>query len=146
MFQIQSSDTTIDACFTAQLAHVDRLWKEVKVHLALNRLDDVLFSVNLLLREALNNAIRHGCGLDDTQTVTFSLAILPDHIELDVQDTGTGFDWRRKFQTLETDGPDCMACSGRGLYIMGLYASDVRYNDAGNALHLKIPLSGKPVK
>ncbi len=146
MFQIQSSDTKLDACFTAHLAHVDRLWKEVKVHLVLNRLENVLFSVNLLLREALNNAIKHGCGLDATQTVTFSLVILSDHIELDVQDTGTGFDWRRKFLTLETDGPECMACSGRGLYIMGLYATDVRYNDVGNALHLKIPLSGKPVK
>lgn len=139
MFHIEVAESTLSARFSARLELVDRLWVEVKSWLILNHLEPMLFSVNLVLREAVNNAIKHGCALDHTQTVKCSLRLLPDSVEIDVQDSGPGFNWQQKMDFLANHEPDVMACSGRGIMIMQLYAQEVEFSSAGNGLRLKIP-------
>jgi serine phosphatase RsbU (regulator of sigma subunit)/anti-sigma regulatory factor (Ser/Thr protein kinase) len=102
------------------------------------RVEGDRFTVRLLLREALLNAIRHGAGLDPGQKIQYDLRVRPWHLEMRVQDPGPGFDWKGALAS----GPDPMAVSGRGLTILKAYADEVIYNAEGNQLTLVVRRGG----
>jgi serine/threonine-protein kinase RsbW len=116
-------------------AEVDRACAEALRLLGDRGLADHAFAVHLLLREVLNNAVRHGCGSDPARRVECRFACEPDAIVIEVGDDGPGFAWR------EAMGGTCPvagdACSGRGLCILKDYADEVRYSDGGNRVLLR---------
>lgn len=87
------------------------------------------FAAELLLREALANAMSHGLA---TKTITCVLRAKKRHLVLAVCDGGKGFDWRTAGKT----EPNAAAVDGRGLMIYRHYASAVRFNAAGNCVTL----------
>jgi anti-sigma regulatory factor (Ser/Thr protein kinase) len=88
------------------------------------------FAVELLLREALANAVNHGCHGDPAKQVRCSVRLGRSRLIIAVEDDGDGFDWRAAW-----DHPPAMSeCSGRGIEILQKYANRVRYNDRGNAV------------
>jgi serine/threonine-protein kinase RsbW len=98
-------------------------------------LQAVVFCVELLAREFLNNAILHGNQRDAAKHVTLQLRVGRRWIHLRVVDEGAGFAWRRTMpRVLPEDTADC----GRGLAIGARYADRVRYNRRGNAVSLRI--------
>ncbi|MGA3019266.1 MAG: ATP-binding protein [Bryobacteraceae bacterium] len=88
------------------------------------------FAAELLVREALINAVVHGCQTDPGKQVRCSLRLTGRRLLLAVEDDGDGFDWREAWGR-----PAAVSdCSGRGIEILRKYANRVRYNDRGNAV------------
>jgi anti-sigma regulatory factor (Ser/Thr protein kinase) len=86
------------------------------------------FAAELLLREALTNAVVHGCHAESGKQVRCSMRLRDRRLLIVVDDDGDGFDWRaaRCISGVFSD------CSGRGMEILSKYANRVRYNDRGN--------------
>ena len=98
--------------------------------LALHKKDR--FAVELLLREALNNAVIHGCAQRQQLFFSCLLLISEQDLSIEVADDGPGFNWRSKL-----DGPPGQeAESGRGMSIYALYAQSTKFNDNGNCITL----------
>jgi len=89
-----------------------------------------LFGAELLLREALTNAVRHGSHTGPGKQMKCCLRIKGGRLLIAVEDYGCGFDWRRAWES-QAQTQDC---SGRGIEILRKYSSRVRYNDRGNAV------------
>ncbi len=97
------------------------------------------FAVELLLREALTNAVAHGCECDSTKCVAWTLRLRRGRgqsqwrtLLIAVRDEGPGFEWSgASGRRAALD-----ACSGRGLEIYRCYANLVRFNRLGNAVFL----------
>jgi serine/threonine-protein kinase RsbW len=88
------------------------------------------FDAELLLREALTNAVLHGCDADPNKQVRCVLRLNSRRLLIVVQDDGDGFDWRAAWNHAAT----LADCSGRGVEILRTYANHVRYNKRGNAV------------
>jgi anti-sigma regulatory factor (Ser/Thr protein kinase) len=88
------------------------------------------FPAELLLREALTNAVVHGCQADPRRQVRCTLRLKDRRLLIVVEDDGAGFDWLAARSNL-SNLPDC---SGRGLEILRKYANHVRYNSRGNVV------------
>ncbi len=88
------------------------------------------FTAELLVREALTNAVLHGCHADPRRLVRCVLRLKGRRLLIAVEDDGDGFDWRAAWShpAALTD------CSGRGIGILRKYANHVRYNDRGNVV------------
>jgi anti-sigma regulatory factor (Ser/Thr protein kinase) len=94
----------------------------------LNRVNG--FAAELLLREALTNAVAHGSHADPSKQVHCFLRLKRGRLLIAVEDYGCGFDWRAAWSTPAASSD----CSGRGMEILRKYATRVRYNDRGNAV------------
>ncbi len=90
------------------------------------------FGTELLLREALNNAVLHGSEPNSELPVHCIFRMRHQSILISVSDGGTGFAWR----TTMTLRPDESASSGRGLDIYERYADAIRFNRRGNQITL----------
>lgn len=95
------------------------------------------FVVELLLREALNNAVVHGCHGDPRKQVRCLLRLGERRLLIAVEHDGDGFDWR----AARARAAELSDCSGRGIEILRKYASHVRYNERGNAVAIVKRLS-----
>lgn len=121
------------AKFPADLCEVDAFCAKVRVWLVDNYLQTHVFAVELLLREALNNAVLHGCGNDPGKKVTAGVSVSERWIRLEVADEGSGFDWRK----LDAVVPGGETASGRGHIIFGQYADDYHFNHVGNQVFIR---------
>ena len=88
------------------------------------------FKAELLVREALTNAVVHGCRSDPARQVRCSLRLRRNRLFIAVADEGEGFDWRAARHTKA----DVSDCSGRGVEILYRYAQHVRFNEKGNVV------------
>ena len=136
MYQVDAGNKSIKASFSARLENIDRLMKKLRLVLRGANLEGSSFACELVARETLNNAVRHGCGSDSSKTVKCSFQIRKGSIVMRVSDEGEGFNWRdyiiREARSLDT--------SGWGLTILRTYASEVSFNEKGNEVMLKIPV------
>lgn len=97
-----------------------------------------LFAINLVLREGLTNAVRHGNKGDPEKLVRLELWVEASRaqdlmVQVKIQDQGQGFDWQQVQNTPLTETED----HGRGLPIMKSYFTACRYNTKGNILYLE---------
>jgi anti-sigma regulatory factor (Ser/Thr protein kinase) len=90
------------------------------------------FAVELLLREALTNAVQHGVKGAAEGVVSCRVRMIRGGIEMCVADSGAGFDWRMR--RAEASPP--LAESGRGLAILERYSSSLRFNRKGNGVRV----------
>ena len=92
------------------------------------------FSVELVTRESLCNAVIHGNGCDPEKKIYLELRIGTLWIRLQVADEGAGFNWRRERKTPR----DETVADGRGLAIYARYAGRTAFNRRGNRVTLWI--------
>ncbi len=121
-----------DCSFPAVSSSVEPMARALRAYLTGCCSPCFRFKVELLLREALTNAIEHGCGGNPELRVRCVARRRPSRLLLAVLDEGPGFDWRRHQQRellLEST-------RGRGLPILRQYADAVRFNTAGNGVVL----------
>jgi anti-sigma regulatory factor (Ser/Thr protein kinase) len=90
------------------------------------------FATELLLREALTNYVVHGCAEDPSKRIICVLRAKPGRLLIAVRDSGPGFDWRAVWNA----SADIFDTHGRGIEILRIYASAVRFNESGNSLTL----------
>ena len=93
-----------------------------------------VFAVRLAVEEALNNAIRHGNGLDPEKTAELVYEVTKEQVDIRVRDEGPGFDYRQVPDPTLDENLD--KPTGRGLMLMRAYMDVVEYNDKGNELHM----------
>lgn len=87
--------------------------------------DDALFGIDMAVREALANAVKHGNKLDETKQVEVTLLSLDDRMEIIIRDFGKGFD------VLEVPDPtnpeNLLKASGRGILFMHNFVDKVEW-------------------
>jgi serine/threonine-protein kinase RsbW len=93
--------------------------------------------VELLLREALTNAVVHGCNTDPRKIVGCALRLKGRRLLIIVENAGNGFDWR----DASRNSANPTDCSGRGIEILRRYADHVRFSDRGNMVAIVKRLS-----
>ena len=86
------------------------------------------FTAELLLREALTNAVVHGSKCNPEKQVRCAVQLSDRRLRIAVEDDGEGFDWRSARTGLDRN----VSSSGRGLQLLRHYATQVRFNAKGN--------------
>jgi anti-sigma regulatory factor (Ser/Thr protein kinase) len=103
----------------------DKGWSEAEVH-----------SVDLALREALANAIHHGCGDDPTKKVQCVVTYEDTgEIVIVVRDPGPGFDTAAVPNPLE--GQNIFKSSGRGVFLINQLMDAVGFRDGGREVEMR---------
>lgn len=131
MFQFRNTDGGFHIDMAAQLTLIDEADEHLLAYFRSQPVDVDLFSVRILLREALMNAVIHGSGQDANKRVTLEVRLDREGITLIVQDGGSGF----KRDQLPA-AVDVLADGGRGMALMDIYADRVTLNSAGNRIEL----------
>ncbi len=94
------------------------------------------YEIETSLREALANAIIHGCGNDPSKIVQCCVACDEDHgLLLIVRDPGTGFDVAQLPDPMI--GQNLYAEHGRGIYLINTLMDDVRFERGGTEIHMR---------
>lgn len=97
---------------------------------------DDIDAVEIALREALANAIRHGCRGDVTQYVRCSFTYEEsDHVMLVVRDPGSGFDPAAVPDPFDVGNR--LNPGGRGLLLMRGLMDDVQFVDGGREVRMR---------
>ena len=87
--------------------------------------EDVIFGIDMAVREAITNAVVHGNKLDETKFAEISLKTSPGIFEIAVHDQGKGFN--------PSDIPDptqeenILKTSGRGIFFMRNFMDEVEW-------------------
>ena len=90
------------------------------------------FAIEMLVREAVTNAVLHGSRKDPAKQVRCTFTVGASRCSLRVTDQGPGFDWRAGLdRCADPDRP-----GGRGMELYRLYAHRTLFNRQGNSLLL----------
>lgn len=116
----------------ATLQNIDIFCDKAENMLKKNNLEDYVFPVQMLLREALTNAVVHGCRTNPDFIIKTYFEIFNECIIIVIEDPGDGFDWIH----CNDSGYSLPANSGRGLLILQKYASEYNYNKIGNVIRI----------
>jgi len=122
--------------FSSAMGHIDTACAAVLLYLRSKgpKFFPHLFAVNLGMREAMANAVRHGNKYDAGKLVCMELDISQDPwLRMTISDQGAGFEW---IQVQDNVAPD-EADHGRGMSIMKTYFDRFSYNEKGNILYLE---------
>ncbi|MCP3939978.1 MAG: ATP-binding protein [Desulfobacteraceae bacterium] len=135
-FEVISSKDKLHIRFSSLLESIDEVCKIVTRFLELNQegVASHMFAINLVLREGLTNAVRHGNKTDPDKLVDFQLKIDGEKsIVFTIADQGEGFDWKKQQGAAFLENAD----HGRGMPIMETYFTRYSYNEKGNLLYLE---------
>ncbi|MBU1195088.1 MAG: ATP-binding protein [Proteobacteria bacterium] len=135
-FETEQKEKSIGFVFSSTLENIDVICQKTSEFLRskIKGIESELFTINLVIREGLSNAIRHGNENDPQKKVRFLLVINSDtSIQIEIEDQGNGFDWKKQqVQALPEDEDH-----GRGIIIMDTYFTHYSYNEKGNILYLE---------
>lgn len=139
-FEVLRNADSISFVFSSTYDNIDEVCDRVTQFLKslIQNIEKQLFSINLVIREGLTNAIRHGNKGDPEKTVKCLMTIENFKlIKIVIEDQGEGFDWRKQRTTTIKEDEE----HGRGVSIMETYFSDCSYNEKGNILYLEKDIS-----
>jgi serine/threonine-protein kinase RsbW len=88
--------------------------------------DDAAFGVDMAVREAVANAIKHGNQQDETKTVEVTFTTSPNAFTVEVRDHGSGFS--PESVPDPTDPANLMKTSGRGIFFMRNFMDEVEWS------------------
>jgi len=97
--------------------------------------DDIYGNIMIAVTESVNNAIKHGNGLQNNKNVTIHLNLEPDIITFTVQDQGPGFDFQNLPDPTAPENLD--KPGGRGIFLMKHLADEVKFKDSGRLVELR---------
>ena len=87
--------------------------------------DDALFGIDMAVREALANAVKHGNQLDETKQVEVTLVNHGNSMEILIRDFGKGFDVEEVPDP--TNPENLLKASGRGILFMHNFVDKVEW-------------------
>jgi serine/threonine-protein kinase RsbW len=92
--------------------------------------------INIVLTEALVNAIKHANSADSNKEVHIRISVSDTELLIRVHDNGQGFDLNLVPSTV---CPDPLSEQGRGIYIIRSLMDSVEYrkDNGGNVLEMK---------
>lgn len=94
--------------------------------LQINHRDNILFKINIMLREVLNNAVEHGNNFDETKNIYCKISLTNDIFHFEVQDEGDGFVVNEFFVL---DDGFAMKTRSRGLELIEKYGFEYKFNN-----------------
>ena len=141
-FDVLQTAGSISFTFSSIMGNIDDVCEQTinYIQSKIEGIEAHLFSINLVIREGLTNAVRHGNESDPEKIVRFLLTITENEsIHLMIEDQGDGFDWRKLQNSDLPENND----HGRGIMIIKTYFSHHSYNDKGNILYLEKDIFSK---
>jgi serine/threonine-protein kinase RsbW len=94
------------------------------------------FEIEMALREALANAVLHGCKGDPTKQIECSVSGDKDRgISIMVRDPGEGFDVSNL--ACPTTEQNLFSDHGRGIYLINNLMDEVKYERNGSEIHMR---------
>lgn len=124
------------------LGILDRITESVCQRLKFD--EDTCCQVSMSVVEAGTNAIQHGHGKDATKPVDFEFRLLPDALEIVVEDTGPGFDVSGVNGDI-TSPEHIFDARGRGIFIMRSCMDKVDFTFTGTGTRVRL-LKNRPAK
>lgn len=92
--------------------------------------------IRLAMREALNNALRHGNRMDPNKRIHLSYSCDPQQgLKVMVRDEGVGFDPDAVPDPTEPENLD--RTGGRGVFLMRNLMDEVEFRDGGREVHMR---------
>jgi len=105
--------------------------------------DDARHWIDLAVREALANAIKHGNEQNPAKRVHVDLAVEGEEVVIRIEDEGTGFDPTRLGDPLAPE--NLLRPNGRGIFYMKSFMDEIHYGagpGGGTMVTLRKRLSG----
>lgn len=126
-----------------RLEEIDLVDRLAAAWLAFHRLDRAQRdNLVLAIREAVANAVQHGCALDSSRGVEITFERRNNEAEIRVVDDGGGFDLEALPDPLAPE--NLLRPSGRGILLMRAYADEVEFGfSGGTEVVLRKSLSGE---
>jgi anti-sigma regulatory factor (Ser/Thr protein kinase) len=108
--------------------------------------EDVVFRARVCVAEVLANLLEHGRSRLDGDDIRITLRPVPPALDLEISDSGRPFDPTAR-AVAAAAAPASEVLGGRGLRLLGAYASDMSYWRTGrwNVLSLRVAPAMRPV-
>lgn len=124
-------DVTIPAQISAISPLVEAVMAAVRQHAPSKEM-----AIETALREALANAVKHGCSGDPSKFVQCSVVFEENHsVSIVVSDPGPGFNPSRLPDP--TTGEHLYDDHGRGIYLINQLMDEVRFERGGAEIHMR---------
>ncbi|MGH7909299.1 MAG: ATP-binding protein [Thermodesulfobacteriota bacterium] len=126
----------IQRTLPATAEDVDAMLREIMDALEKNRFPVGDYDeIRLALREALNNAVKHGSGFNAGKKVHVAVRCnLDDGFWISIRDEGAGFDPDQVPNPTEPENLERF--SGRGLFMIRELMDDVQFHDRGREIRM----------
>lgn len=120
------------------LESVDKAASEAEVFARQNGFgDEALFAIDMAVREAVANAVKHGNKLDETKQVVIGFNNLNKGLEITVRDFGEGFEVDEIPDP--TNPENLLKANGRGVLFMRTFMEEVEWiNHANGGMVVKM--------
>ena len=96
--------------------------------------DEDRFALELVLDEALTNAVKRGNKNDPNKKVVVEFTASAEKLDVRITDEGEGFDIRKISDPTCDEG--IVRDRGRGIFLVGQLADDVKYEDSGSRVRM----------
>lgn len=136
-FETDSLIVRLDLCFAAEIEAISNVIERViKIVSMMSCASGKEFEIETSLREALTNAVVHGCRLDPEKKVQLT-ACCDDArgMLLIVRDSGEGFD----IDSIPSPvvGENIFATHGRGIYLINQLMDEVTFRAGGTEIRMR---------
>jgi len=132
----QSWAWTEEYTFPSDMGTAHSLIEEVMKRVRADHWNDKdLFAIELVLEEALTNAVKHGNHLDPAKNVRFGFKLGEGTFYARIEDEGSGFDPDALADPREPANQ--MSVSGRGVLLVRHFATRVQWNDRGTVIEFE---------
>jgi serine/threonine-protein kinase RsbW len=88
--------------------------------------DEAIYAIDMAVREAVANAVKHGNLLDESKQVELTFTNLPKGMEIQVRDFGKGFDVEAIPDP--TNPENLLKANGRGILFMRNFTEEVEWS------------------
>ena len=99
--------------------------------------------LNLILEEAITNAIQHGNQFDMSQNVRLILEYDNDTVTIRVKDAGEGFNYQKLSESDLKEPNEKMESFGRGIFLIRKIADQVSFNETGSEVCIRKRIQSK---
>ena len=138
MFVRSEEGNTIAYKISSEMCHVDRVVEQCKEDLGRFNISSNSPELKVILRELLNNAVKHGNHEIIEKTVTCSIAYMgARRFKVTVEDQGKGF----HYSNIDMDLPkDTERVSRRGYALIKALSNKIEFNEKGNRISAYIEI------
>ncbi|HNX24209.1 MAG TPA: ATP-binding protein [Spirochaetota bacterium] len=132
MILYQGKFPTTKKLKTSIITLIKEKLSEIKGKICIDLLD-----LNLILDEAIINAMEHGNKWDPAKNILIKISLAQKGIQIEIEDEGQGFDYFHKFTTEEMKPR--LSERGRGLLLIQQFC-DIEWTNCGNIIKINIPI------
>ena len=134
MYQLKKGNKNIKIKASASYTSMEKMCFEVEKFSKEIKFENRGFAMMICLREALTNAIKHGCKNDNSKNILIEVNYERNILQFIIKDEGKGFNWKDD----KKSDSNQLKTSGRGRDIIKIYSDEFQYNDIGNEIKILI--------